>query len=286
MTNIVRLARKSGARPPQRAVGVRRSCAFASGLQSAGVVCGSAANPVDLAVEIPLRYYSNKADPVTGAQGHALRFNDPSANSETILLSHLGSTWLNSATALTLSLACRYVGTNNYGALLGQWSSLQGGSDTNAQRVLMRYAAPTNQLEAFIYTGTNQNVAGSVSIEDDEYHWLAIRWDGATLTGWCDGKQISTKAASGTIISSAHSKVPELMGGFLSTNTTSGCPHFDLKAWAFHNRALSDGEMEAWYSPNFRWDWVDQGRRIITLPAAAAALDLRFIRSRRRVYRL
>lgn len=268
--------RYRGPKPPRRVTGINWSSPLAYKLVSGGLVVDGV--PRDLVAGTNLSYYGNAASATTGELGPALAFNASSRNVETLLLSHLGNTFLNGSTSFTMGVVWKYTGTadsSDEDALIGQWSNLQDTPDSNAARALCRYASATNTLVFAIQTTSGSpNASSTVSIEDGRYHWLAFRYDGANLTTWCDGRIVATTAHTSAIISLSHSKVPELMGCHQVTgNTATGTdsPRGDLKSWFIADRAWSDAQMHAWYAPQTRWDAFATQSRTYFIPSGKSA---------------
>jgi hypothetical protein len=236
----------SNVRPSYKS-GFARSAAESSspGLWKGLYSSGMGSQLYDIAARQPVSFYSNTADRIVGKYGEAWHFND-TRNAEAITLNHLGNTWLDGATEFTYGLAFRYHGTDssNEDTLMGQWSQLQGGNDANARRAIIRYDSNNNQMDWFVFDGSDEGVITAVSIEDDGWHVVLHRFKSGEQTGWIDGVLVATDSSPGTtIVSSAHSKVPEIAGGHQATNMNRDPARVDVAAWWIWDRAITPTEI-------------------------------------------
>ncbi|MEO1841599.1 MAG: LamG-like jellyroll fold domain-containing protein, partial [Pseudomonadota bacterium] len=200
----------------------------------------------DIAARQPVSFYSNTADRIVGKYGEAWHFND-TRNAEAITLNHLGNTWLDGATEFTYGLAFRWHGTDSgdEDTLMGQWASVQGGTDNNAKRAIIRYDSTYNQMDWFLDDGNDEGMSIATSIEDDGWHVVLHRFKSGEQTGWIDGSLVATDSTPDTTIKSAvHSKVPEIAGGHLSTGTYNrDSARIDVAAWWIWDRAITPTEI-------------------------------------------
>lgn len=191
------------------------------------------------------KYYSNAAD----IRGGYLSFNNPSINSEALLLSDLGSTWLDGSNGFTLFLDIRFHGSSsaNADSLMGQWSRIQNSLDNNAKRTLFRYKSDTAELQLFANASAEVNLLSSKDLDDNLFHRISGVFRDGFLYIFADGLKLSgSTAVSGSILSTSHSKVPEVMGGHDVTDsiTYTSSPRFDLKSWGIWDIGFSDIEIE------------------------------------------
>lgn len=267
-------------RPPSIAQ-VNPASSLSEGLTSAGLVTGNTSAPVahDLVSNTILSSYGATAPDLAGhpEMDSVLRFNDGARSGEVLVVDHLGSTWLNGSTNLTVFALVRtregLSGSDEH-TIAGQWTDTQGSADANARRVLFRYDPNLDRIGFFLRTasatpGVSPNVPGT--FDDLAWHWIVGRYDGANISLWYDGVSIASAAQTAAVQSASHSKKPEVLGCHRASNIGTDSGQLDLKAWGFWDRAISDTEIEALYAPPTRWDLFSEPlSRMYFLPVVAA----------------
>jgi hypothetical protein len=275
---VLRFREFDGIRPPVDVSRLNRESPQAQNIRSYGLVVQNRYGTTyayDFATEQFVSPYSNAPDFDVGDLGQQLRFNVTSRNAETLLCSHLGDIFAGEKSA-TMMVVAKFHGGNSTDedSLIGQWASVQGSSDNNAVRFLLRYDSNANELDAFVDTGTTTSNTVSVSIEDSEYHWLVAHYDGATISIWVDGIQTGTPTSkTGFFNSTSTAKRPEVMGGHLATEVGTDAPRFDMKAWGIWVPRLPPIIIPTLYDPTTRWDLVTPPpRRNFFVPAPAVTI--------------
>lgn len=182
--------------------------------------------------------------------GQSLRLNgDAHTGGDTIELTHLGSTALDGLTAFTYAVHFTFIGSSSADedSLGLQWSALQGGVDANASRILVRYDSLNGEVDFFTDTGTTAGLTGAASLADGRPHVVVFRYNSphAEKSIWLDGARIAqTGAHTGALKSDSHSKLPEVFGGHLVTDSArTDSPRVDAHGWTFHRRAWADAEI-------------------------------------------
>lgn len=248
-------------------------------LKSAGIIWEGGGDPYDYGDR---NFTTLKNGPTwEGSEvGKTLVFNEPSRNAETIELTNLGSTFFDGLEQFTYAVYFTFTGTNSADEdTLGlQWSNLQGGDDTNATRLLVRYDSNNNQLDYFTKpSGAGVGLTVSANLEDSLPHAIVFRYDSpnADKSIWLDGINIgSTASQTGALDTAAHSKVPEAFGGHGVTGGFTGdAPRLRGHSWAFHTHAWSDQEIKQWSIDPFGHFRTDDDIAAVFHVAAAVGVN-------------
>ena len=186
--------------------------------------------------------------------GRSIELNDDAhTGGDTIELTNLGTAVFDGLLQFTYAIHFTYIGTNsiNEDTLGLQWTFLQGTSDSDAARILVRYDSQNNELDFFTFTSSGVGFSAGVSIEDDLPHAVVFRYDSANAIKdiWVDGIMVGSIGSQTGALSSdtAHTKVPELFGGHLvTTSSFSDSPRVRGHAWALHSRAWTDDQIRQW----------------------------------------
>lgn len=188
-----------------------------------------------------LSYYTDSADPIADY----LRFNDDARN-EAIVVDSLGNDWGSGSTAITMATNCRFIGSSDSDedTVMGQWSNCQGGTTNNAKRLMLRYHSDEPAIYVVGYDTQSRIYNISQDLDDGAFHTIAAMFRNGDLKLNVDGVTDSGGTACSALLSSSHSKFPEVMGGHNATGTsqTDGA-RFDVKWWGFWDRGLSDDEL-------------------------------------------
>ncbi len=211
--------------------------------------------------------------------GPSIELNDDShTGGDTIELTNFDATKLDGLTTFTYAVHFTFIGTAAAAEdTLGlMWSSLQGTTDNNAKRILVRYDSQNNQLDFFTFTTSDNGLTTSANLEDGKPHTVVFRYDSPNTEKsiWLDGINIGSNSNSGALQSAGHSKVSEVFGGHLVTigvNTDS--PRIRGYGWALHNKVWTDQQIRQWscdpFGPFRMADEVG-----LFVPAAVAATTM------------
>lgn len=232
---------------------------------SSGIIWEGGGDPYDYGAKAFTTLVNNGASAsewVATERGRALRFNEAGRIEQCINMAHLGTAFFDGLTAFTYAIYFTFNGAASEAAehTLGlQWSSLQGATDNQAKRILVRYQSSTNTMDFFIETATPP--AGlivdldsvGVPLEGGGAQAWIFRYSSVgsgTRSIWQESVKLGEDTPADGALSSntSHSKVPEVFGGHAVTGSTatSDAPQIDGHAWTFHNRAWSDAEVRQW----------------------------------------
>jgi hypothetical protein len=242
----------SGARAPQHIRGINRDSPLARGLLHCWPLMEHTRDLVTGALATPI---SNAAPGLwRDGRGYALDGNNDRLSTD-VTLSGL--------TELTLAIWMQNrTYANSVEGIFGDRSTT---STNDYVQIINRNTS--NRLDVYSAdNGASHDILGPPNSQAplNEPKLIGVTMDASNFRLWVNAAEIGSAASGGM----THTADSPLMVGSYYDHGSRGIDAVVAAACVW-DRALSQAEWNALYSPAFRWDYLDQGYRYISLPAAA-----------------
>ena len=136
--------------------------------------------------------------------------------------------------------------------------------DRNGLSIIYGYVANAVEVFSSFYTGSDPRTGSQITVSDTQWHHIAYTYDGATWSGYLDGRVVFSTARTFSMPSTASSTAVLGNNWDLTAN-----PDIDLAEVLMVPYALSAAEVAYLWAPSTRWDLHGQRRRTYFVPAGA-----------------